>query len=121
MGPQTGKKFEKLELANEFTLITYQQHGQRMQNFVKGLQKFLNRKLASQEKVVVYAETQMDWMITGLGCFSQNAALVTVYATLGEEGVAHACNQTKAKIAVVDHKLAGIVGSIISRREWSHH
>lgn len=39
--------------------------------------------------IVIFAETRAEWMIAAQGCFKQNMPIVTVYATLGDEGVAH--------------------------------
>lgn len=44
---------------------------------------------APKENIVIFAETRAEWMIAAHGCFKQAMPIVTVYATLGDEGVAH--------------------------------
>lgn len=65
--------------------------------FGKGL-----RELGAQpkENIVVFAETRLEWMLAAHGLFKQSFTLVTVYATLGEDAVAHAINETEATIVV---------------------
>ncbi len=43
------------------------------------------------------------------GAFRQNATVVTVYSTLGEEGVQHGVSQTRASIIVCDAKLLKVL------------
>ena len=54
--------------------------------------------LASGARVLIFAETQADWLVTALACWRQGATVVTAYATLGEEGVSSAGNQTGAAV-----------------------
>lgn len=42
-----------------------------------------------RQNIVIFAETRAEWMIAAHGCFKQAMPIVTVYATLGDEGVAH--------------------------------
>lgn len=44
---------------------------------------------APRQNIVIFAETRAEWMIAAHGCFKQAMPIVTVYATLGDEGVAH--------------------------------
>ena len=51
-------------------------------------------------KAVVYAETKADWQVAAQACFRQSATVVTIYATLGEEGVSHGLNLIKGSLVV---------------------
>lgn len=55
-------------------------------NFGRGL-----RELGQEayKNIVIFAETRAEWMIAAHGCFKQNIPIVTIYATLGDEGVIH--------------------------------
>ena len=87
---EKGKSFEKLELG-EYAWMSYAEFGGTVAALAKGLIKKTGLKRG--DRVLVYAETQRDWMIAALACFRQGATVVTAYATLGEEGVATALNQ----------------------------
>lgn len=43
----------------------------------------------ARQNIVIFAETRAEWMIAAHGCFKQAMSIVTVYATLGDDGVAH--------------------------------
>ena len=101
--PATGRTFEKLELKNEYTWISYAEYGERVLNFAAGFDNFLPKRDA-HEKVVVYADTQIDWLVGGLGVMSKGCPIVTIYATLGEDGAAHGIKQTKAKTNNLSYK-----------------
>lgn len=54
--------------------------------FGKGLRELGQEKF---KNIVIFAETRAEWMIAAHGCFKQNVPIVTIYATLGDEGVIH--------------------------------
>jgi len=97
-----GAKREKIELENAYTWISYKEYGERVNNLGSGLATLGMRE---QDKVVIYAETQRDWMVSAFASWTRNAQVVTIYATLGEEGAAYGMNQTKAGIVFADEKL----------------
>eukprot|EP00301_Raphidiophrys_heterophryoidea_P004314 c11886_g1_i1.p1 GENE.c11886_g1_i1~~c11886_g1_i1.p1 ORF type:complete len:719 (+),score=150.47 c11886_g1_i1:58-2157(+) len=101
-----GKKFEKFTLG-EYNWLTYEEWGTRVRNFGSGLVSFAG--LAPKERVLIYAETQRDWMTAGLSCYNHNLTVVTAYATLGAEAAAYAVNQTKTRVIVADSKLLPIL------------
>ena len=54
---------------------------------------------------MIYADTKMEWQLAAQAVFSQNCTVVTIYATLGAEGVEHGVKQTEASVVVCDGKL----------------
>jgi long-chain acyl-CoA synthetase len=102
-----GKSFEKLTLAGEFDYWTYQQLDTAATELAAGL--VAKTGLKTGDRVLIFAETQRDWMVSALACFRQGAIVVTAYATLGEEGVVTSLNQTEASTVVCDAKLFKIV------------
>lgn len=64
--------------------------------------------------VVIYAETKTDWMIAAQAVFRQSCSVVTIYATLGQDGVKHGVNQTEASVVIADVKLMPCILSIAS-------
>lgn len=107
-----GRKFEKLELENEFNWITYQEYLNKVRGFAGGLQAL---GLKPKDKLVIYAETQVDWMVSAFAAWYNNATVVTIYATLGEEGALHGINQTKASVIVADSKLLKVLVKILPK------
>ncbi len=62
--------------------------------------------------VVIYAETKTDWMVAAQAVFRQNCSVVTIYSTLGQDGVKHGVNQTRAPIVIADAKLMPCITAI---------
>jgi len=98
-----GKKFEKLTLSDSFAWMTYRELGERVTKLGIGLATFAGVKTG--DRVLLFAETQLDWLASMLACFRQGATIVTAYATLGEEGVSTALQQTGAATCICDAKL----------------
>ena len=58
--------FDKLQLENKYNYLSYAAWGKRILNMAKGLKEFMkipDDAYAKGEKIVVFAETQMDWMV----------------------------------------------------------
>ena len=104
-----GREVEKLTFANEFTWITYAAFGQVISALGAGMAGMA--KLKPNDCVIIYAETQREWMLACQAAFTQGLTVVTVYATLGEEGLIHGTSQTKSKVIVVDARLLKNVAS----------
>ncbi|KAF2002358.1 acetyl-CoA synthetase-like protein [Amniculicola lignicola CBS 123094] len=58
--------------------------------------------LGPQDRLHLFASTQVQWLSMAHGAMSQSMAIVTAYDTLGEEGLRHSMLQTKAKIMFTD-------------------
>lgn len=99
-------KFEKLTLGN-YEWMTYGEWGARISAFGSGLKKFSG--IEAKDRMLIYAETQRDWMTAAFAGWSNNLAVVTAYATLGAEGAKFAINQTKAPVVVADSKLLKVL------------
>jgi long-subunit acyl-CoA synthetase (AMP-forming) len=61
--PVTGKSFEKLHLAGEYTWLSYNQLAEKVDAFATGLVAATG--VTKGEPVVIYAETKADWMVRG--------------------------------------------------------
>mmetsp|Transcript_61331 Transcript_61331/g.115643 ORF Transcript_61331/g.115643 Transcript_61331/m.115643 type:complete len:704 (+) Transcript_61331:52-2163(+) len=107
---ENGKKLEKLELENSYTWLTYQELALRVTRFASGLLALT--EVPEQARMVIYAETQQDWMVAALAAFTVAIQVVTVYATLGEEGALFGLQQTRATVVVADAKLLKILVKI---------
>lgn len=105
-----GAQREKLEYKNEYKWLTYAEYGKRVENLAKG---FKTLGLPPREKVVIYAETQRDWMASAFAAWHHSCQIVTIYATLGEEGAIHGITQTEATMVIADAKLLKILAKIL--------
>ena len=98
-----GKAFEKLTFASAYEWTSYAQVEETVAKLAAGLVALTG--LASGARVLIFAETQADWLVTALACWRQGATVVTAYATLGEEGVSTSSTETGAAVCVCDGKL----------------
>ncbi|CAD7960620.1 unnamed protein product [Amoebophrya sp. A25] len=106
--------FEKLHLANELTFLTYKQIHERVKAFAVGLTNFAKGAINNPDcRIVIYADTQMDWFCSAIAAFTQAKPVVTVYSTLGEDGLKHALGQTKGQIVITDFKLAKTLAKVL--------
>uniref|UniRef100_A0A915BKV0 long-chain-fatty-acid--CoA ligase n=1 Tax=Parascaris univalens TaxID=6257 RepID=A0A915BKV0_PARUN len=96
-----GRVFEKWELG-EYKWESYEDVHKRVGLIAAGLHSIVE---GNDPKVVMFAETRADWLITALACMRINLPVVTVYATLGEAAIAHAINETDATILVTSAEL----------------
>lgn len=71
-------------------------------NFGRGMREI---GVEPRERVAIFAETRAEWMIAAQGFFKQACGIATIYATLGEDGVVYAINQTEIKTLVTSHDL----------------
>ena len=55
--------------------------------------------------MVIYADTKMEWQLAAQAVFARGCSVVTIYATLGPEGVEHGVRQTQAEVVICDGKL----------------
>jgi long-subunit acyl-CoA synthetase (AMP-forming) len=110
-----GHQFEKLKFGNTYNWMTYSEWGQRIDSFASALVKTCGLKAG--DRVLIYADTQRDWMTAAYACWRQSATIVTAYATLGEEGVQTSINQTRSAIVVCDGKLFPTLAKAASGNE----
>ncbi|XP_017875966.2 long-chain-fatty-acid--CoA ligase 3 [Ceratina calcarata] len=81
---------------------TYTEVDKLTTSFSRGLREY---GLTSQKNIVIFAETRAEWMIAAYGCFKQNLVVVTIYATLGDEAIAHGINETEVDTVITSHDL----------------
>lgn len=86
-----GKIFKKVVLG-EYHWITYEQLAERVIHFGRGL-LMLGQK--PKERLVIFAETRADWMVSAQACFKYNFQVVTLYATLSTNAVVHGIKETE--------------------------
>ncbi|XP_057853163.1 long chain acyl-CoA synthetase 9, chloroplastic [Cryptomeria japonica] len=98
-----GRSFEKLHLG-KYDWINYARAFERACNFASGLVELGHER---GERAAIFAETRAEWLIALHGCFRRNITVVTIYASLGEEALAHSLNETEASTVICDRKQLG--------------
>lgn len=87
---------EKVWETPEFGAVkyyTYNQINERIHNFARGVVQFCG--INSGDRLAIFENTCMEWMISAHAAYQFNITLVTVYANLGEEALIHSLNQTQ--------------------------
>ncbi|KAH7941340.1 hypothetical protein HPB49_012401 [Dermacentor silvarum] len=85
-----GSVFKKLVLG-DYRWLTYEKVDQQIDLVARGLQSI---GLKPRQYLGILAETRAEWFITAQACFRTNVSLVTLYATLSNEGIVSAVNRT---------------------------
>jgi len=96
-----GKVFNKLQLG-DYSWLTYTDLNTKADQLGKGLREL---GVKPRDKIVLYANTCADWMVSAVAAFKHSMAVVTIYTNLGEEGVEHGISQTDANTVVVSQEL----------------
>lgn len=86
----------------EYKWKTYQEVDRLASSFGRGL---IELGMKPRKNVVIFAETRAEWMIAAHACFKQNFTVVTIYATLGDEAIAHGINETEVDTVITSHEL----------------
>lgn len=97
-----GKVFLKKTLADDYTWLSYTQVGERIDCISRGL---LLSGVKPGDKVIIFMETRMEWMMTAQALYRLGGCLATVYATLGDEGVCHVINEVESTHIVTSSDL----------------
>ncbi|OQR74184.1 long-chain-fatty-acid--CoA ligase 4-like, partial [Tropilaelaps mercedesae] len=97
-----GKVFKKLRLANEYHFITYKQLDEMLDLTGRG---FLALGVRPRQNVAIFADTRIEWMLAAQALLRLNVTVVTIYATLGQEGIVHGINQAESTHIVTSQDL----------------
>jgi long-chain acyl-CoA synthetase len=89
-----------LRLANEYTWFNVAQVNREAQRLAIQLQQQLN--VRSGDRVALLLETCPQWYVTVHALYSLNAIPITLYASLGEEALIHALNQSQPSLIVTE-------------------
>lgn len=104
-----GKVMKKLRMGN-YNWRTFDEVEREAQNFGRGMREI---GMNPRDKVVIFAETRAEWMISAHGLFKQACTVCTIYATLGEEGVAFGVNETEVRYVITSHDLLPKIRNIL--------
>nr|XP_031846229.1 long-chain-fatty-acid--CoA ligase 4 isoform X2 [Nomia melanderi]XP_031846237.1 long-chain-fatty-acid--CoA ligase 4 isoform X2 [Nomia melanderi]XP_031846247.1 long-chain-fatty-acid--CoA ligase 4 isoform X2 [Nomia melanderi] len=96
-----GRIFKKYKMG-EYKWKSYTEVERLTNSFSRGLKEL---GLTTHKNIVIFAETRAEWMIAAYGCFKQNLTVVTIYATLGDDAIAHGINETEVDTVITSHDL----------------
>lgn len=96
-----GRRYKKLILG-DYKWFTYEQVQERVDHIREGL---LAKGIRTGHLVVIFSETRMEWHLIAQALFQIGAVIVTLYATLGDEGVIHGINECETTHVVTSSDL----------------
>ncbi|CAG9530770.1 unnamed protein product, partial [Cercopithifilaria johnstoni] len=105
-----GRIFEKWVLGN-YNWQTFTEVHEKIGRIASGLKSIMKND-CPVNRAVIFSETRADWFITAFAFFRINVPVVTVYATLGEEAIAQAINETESTLLVTSAELLPKIAAI---------
>ncbi|XP_038211707.1 long-chain-fatty-acid--CoA ligase 4 [Zerene cesonia] len=96
-----GRVFKKYNMG-DYVWRSFRDVEQEARWFAAGLHEL---GCQPRQNVVMFAETRAEWMVAAHGCFKRSIPVVTIYATLGDEAIAHGINETEVSTVITTHDL----------------
>ncbi|KAK8778946.1 hypothetical protein V5799_019706 [Amblyomma americanum] len=112
-----GKVFKKLVLG-DYEWLTYKEVGDKIDLTARGLLAIGARP---RQYLAILAETRVEWMLTAQACFRTNIPLVTLYATLSNDAIVSAINETEVTHMVTSEDLLPRVLSVADKMPLLTH
>ncbi|KAL1425908.1 hypothetical protein MTO96_018744 [Rhipicephalus appendiculatus] len=109
--PDSGKVFKKVALG-DYEWLTYHEVDRQIELTARGLRAIGARP---RQYLAILAETRLEWLLTAHACFRSNIPLVTLYATLGDEGIVSAVNETEVTHLVTSADLLQRVQNVVNK------
>ncbi|KAG5667342.1 hypothetical protein PVAND_015325 [Polypedilum vanderplanki] len=104
-----GKVLKKYQMG-EYRWRTFNETNYEADCFGKGMREL---GVQPRDRVAIFAETRAEWMIAAQGFFKHACGIATIYATLGEDGIVYAINQTEVSVIVTSHDLLPKLKNVI--------
>jgi long-subunit acyl-CoA synthetase (AMP-forming) len=86
----------------EYKWTNYRETTKRIEAIGRGL---LSLGAKPGDKILIFAETRPDWLLTAFAAFRHGLTVVTLYSTLGEEAVKHGINESQVSIIITSSEL----------------
>ncbi|KAK8788477.1 hypothetical protein V5799_021746, partial [Amblyomma americanum] len=114
---KNGKVFKKLILG-DYQWLTFEEADRKVDLTARGL---LSIGAKPRQHVVILAETRVEWFLTAQACFRTNIPLVTLYATLSDDGIVSAVNVTEVTHLVTSSDLLPRVLKVVDKMPLLTH
>uniref|UniRef100_A0A1E1XAZ9 long-chain-fatty-acid--CoA ligase n=1 Tax=Amblyomma aureolatum TaxID=187763 RepID=A0A1E1XAZ9_9ACAR len=108
---RSGKVFKKLVLG-EYQWLTFEEADRKIDLTARGL---LSIGAKPRQYLAILAETRVEWFLTAQACFRTNIPLVTLYATLSDDGIVSAVNVTEVTHLVTSSDLLPRILSVVDK------
>lgn len=82
--------------------LTYSQVDERIRAFSNGLMHFANLK--EKDKIAIFMDTRMEWMIALQAALRNHLVVATVYANLGEDALIQSLQETESTTIITAGK-----------------
>jgi long-chain acyl-CoA synthetase len=112
-----GKVFKKFVLG-EYKFTTYRESCARIDAIGRGL---LSIGAKQGDRILIFAETRPEWLLTAFAAFRHGLTLVTLYSTLGEEAVKHGIKESQIKIIITSQELTSKLDKTLDQAEKVRH
>ncbi|CAF0948680.1 unnamed protein product [Adineta steineri] len=112
-----GKIFKKFILG-DYKFTTYRETYKHIEGFGRGL---LSLGVKSGDKILIFAETRPEWLLTAFAAFRHGLIVVTLYSTLGEEAVKHGINESEVSIIITSYELLSKLDKTLDQIKSVHH
>ncbi|KAJ6223379.1 hypothetical protein RDWZM_001924 [Blomia tropicalis] len=97
-----GKEINRYKLT-DYKWLTFGDLYDYINRFGHGLNRIGVQK---GDKVMIFAETSARWLICGQSIIKNGSVLVTLYSTLGDQGIIHGMEQTEVEYIITSVTLA---------------
>lgn len=117
-GSQKKKQILKYDLDDKFTWSTYREIGQTVSKVSAGLTSICNDSILNSDgsrKILICADTCIQWFLFAHACFRNNITVVTAYTTLDDDTIISTLNETEVKILVVSQIMAQRIPRILDK------
>ena len=94
---------KKILMADSFHWYSYSSVQKRIDDVSVGL--ISGTCLNSNDNVLLYADTCIEWFLSVMACFRINCPVATVYTNLGRSGVGHCIDLVKPKVIITNQQL----------------
>lgn len=114
----SSRVISKYVLDDKYTWFTYAQIEEFVIKLSTGLLNLCSNSLENSDgsrKLLICADTCMQWFLMAHACFRNNVTVVTAYTTLDDDAILHSIQQTEIKIMVVSQKFVPRLPKIIER------
>lgn len=116
---QCNQVISKYILDDKYTWFTYKQIERIVIKLSVGLInkciKAIHCNSDNTDKILICADTCIQWFLIAHACFRNNITVVTAYTTLEDEAILHIIHQTEVKLLVVSQKFASRVSKLVEQ------
>ena len=117
------KRLSKNNYENKYTWLTYNYVYENCKYFAKGIELlnlcpiFHSKNNGDFKLLGIYSKNRIEWIMAFLGSHANNATVVTIYDTLGENAVEYILNQTELETILIEACSLSKILKLINKRK----